>query len=70
MAMQIINIKECANLLSVSTRTIQRWIKDERLPYFQVCKKGKILFEKEKVIKWLKNREHPYIGLVKRRHVG
>ena len=67
--MVILNIKECANLFGVSTRTVQRWTKEERLPHFQVCKKGKILFDKEKVIKWLKSREHPYIGLVKRRSI-
>ena len=62
---EILDLKECADLLRVSTRTVQNYMK-LRLPYVQVCKRGRLTFDREKVIRWWQRYSHPYEKLIRR----
>ncbi|MCD6371515.1 MAG: helix-turn-helix domain-containing protein [Candidatus Aenigmarchaeota archaeon] len=63
--MEILTIRETANLLKVSPRTIRRYM-ELGLPYVQVVKGGRITFEKNQVLKWWLKFSHPYSKFLRR----
>ncbi len=64
--MEILDFKETATFLKMSTRTLRRRI-EEGLPHNQQCKRGKLTFDKSKVIKWWEKYNYPYTKLYRRR---
>jgi predicted site-specific integrase-resolvase len=64
--MEILTVRECADFLKVSQKTLYRYIR-EGLPYNQRYPHGKITFDKSKVIKWWEKYNHPYYRLYRRR---
>ena len=46
--------KDVCRMLHVSSRTLQQWRKQEKIPFFRL--KGKILYSESAVLKWLKNK--------------
>ena len=64
--LEILDLKECADLLKVSTRTVHVYMK-LGLPYVQIVPKGKLTFEKDRVIHWWQKYSHPYEKLIRRR---
>jgi len=55
----IITSEEAAKLLSISKRTLQRWINEEGLPYIQLKERGKLLFNEEELLAWLDKYQEP-----------
>jgi len=64
--MEILDLKETAAFLKISTGTLRRRM-TEGLPYNQQCKRGKITFDKSKVIKWWEKYNHPYTRFYRHR---
>lgn len=49
--MKYLTRKGVAEMLSVSTKTVSRYVKSEKLPCIRV--KRKLLFEEKQIIEWL-----------------
>lgn len=47
-----LTVREVAEMLGISTTTVYTMVREEELPHFKV--RGKILFNKEKIIQWTK----------------
>jgi excisionase family DNA binding protein len=52
----IMNVKEVAKYLDVSTATIYRYIRKHKIPAFRVGKMWR--FRKEKISNWMENQEN------------
>ena len=63
--MQFLDIKETAVFLKISVRTLRNRMAED-LPYNQQYKRGKLTFDKFKVIKWWEKYNHPCIRLYRR----
>jgi excisionase family DNA binding protein len=57
--MEILTTKEAARFLKISERTLKRWILEYELPYIQLKKRGKILFNKKEILDWLDKYQEP-----------
>jgi len=57
--MTLLQLPEACAFLNVSRRTLIRYINECNLPYIQVRKRGKLMFNKDRLIKWLERREQP-----------
>ena len=51
--MLFINETETAELLSVSTRTLRRWRRERRIPFFQLPGGG-VRYDRDALVEWLK----------------
>jgi len=58
--MDIIDSKQCCELLGISEATLYRYIRSENMPFIQVKKRGKLLFRKAQVVKWIERYSQPY----------
>lgn len=52
---KLYTIKECAEVLSVSVRTIYRWIDEGRIPYIQLSEHV-YRFNRDDLIAWVTER--------------
>jgi excisionase family DNA binding protein len=62
---RLLTLSEAANLLQVSTRTLQRMIRNGELPAFKVG--GQWRVRETQLRQWVKNRESPLVKLEKER---
>ncbi len=56
---EYLSVKEACDLLKVSSRTLERW-RQVGMPYIQVTKRGRVLFDKEEILSWLKYFKYPF----------
>lgn len=55
----ILSYAETAQLLRVSGRTLERWVRERRIPYVQYPRRGAksgIRFVRSQVVKWLEQQ--------------
>jgi predicted site-specific integrase-resolvase len=64
--MKLMSLKECHEFLGVSESTLRRYMK-AGLPYNQIVKRGRVLFNRDEVIKWISKFRIPHLKLLKRR---
>ncbi|HSE84773.1 MAG TPA: helix-turn-helix domain-containing protein [Candidatus Binatia bacterium] len=62
---RLLTLSEAANLLQVSTRTLQRMIRNGELPAFKVG--GQWRVRETQLRQWVENRESPLVKLEKER---
>ena len=62
---RLLTLSEAANLLQVSTRTLQRMIRNGELPAFKVG--GQWRMRETQLRQWVENRESPLVKLEKER---
>ena len=58
---EIITKEELAELLQVSTRTVERWVEESRIPFIRLPKRGSksnVRFLKSNVLQWLRKCEN------------
>ena len=60
---RLLTLSEAANLLQVSTRTLQRMIRNRELPAFKVG--GQWRLRETQLRQWVENRESPLVKLEK-----
>ena len=60
---RLLTLSEAANLLQVSTRTLQRMIRSGELPAFKVG--GQWRLREAQLIQWVENREPALVKLEK-----
>lgn len=58
--MRLIDIKELSKEISLSQKTIRRYMK-LGLPSIQAKKRGKLLFDEKAVLDWLNNFKRPVV---------
>ena len=51
METELLTIKECANILNFSSRTLYVWIRQNRIPYYKIGKA--IRFKRRDIFKWI-----------------
>ncbi|MEM0451508.1 MAG: helix-turn-helix domain-containing protein [Nitrososphaerota archaeon] len=51
---KLVSVKELAEILQVTPRTIYRYVSKNMVPYYRSAS-GKIYFDLEKVMQWLEN---------------
>jgi excisionase family DNA binding protein len=57
---EVITKEELAELLQVSTRTVERWVEESRIPFIRLPKRGSksnVRFLKSNVLQWLRKSE-------------
>jgi excisionase family DNA binding protein len=58
---EVITKEELAELLQVSTRTVERWVEESRIPFIRLPKRGaksNVRFLKSTVLQWLRKGEN------------
>jgi excisionase family DNA binding protein len=60
---RLLTLSEAADLLQVSTRTLQRMIRNDQLPAFKVG--GQWRLRETQLRQWVENREGPLVEPVK-----
>jgi excisionase family DNA binding protein len=60
---RLLTLSEAANLLQISTRTLQRMIRNGELPAFKVG--GQWRVRETQLRQWVENRESPLVKLEK-----
>jgi excisionase family DNA binding protein len=60
---RLLTLSEAANLLQVSTRTLQRMIRNRELPAFKVG--GQWRLRETQLRQWVENRESPLVKVEK-----
>lgn len=54
-AKQVFNVKELSEYLQISSSSVRKLVRENSVPYFRIL--SKILFNKESIDLWLKNKE-------------
>lgn len=52
---EVMGVKEAAEFLAISERTLRRWIAAKRLPYAKIG--GTLLFRRQALLEWLATEE-------------
>lgn len=52
---QVFNVKELSEYLQISASSVRKLVRKNSIPYFRIL--SKILFNKESIDLWLKNKE-------------
>lgn len=58
---EVITKEELAELLQVSTRTVERWVEESSIPFIRLPKRGSksnVRFLKSNVLQWLRKSEN------------
>jgi excisionase family DNA binding protein len=58
---EVITKEELAELLQVSTRTVERWVEGSRIPFIRLPKRGaksNVRFLKSNVLLWMRKSEN------------
>ena len=58
---EIITKEELAELLQVTTRTVERWVEESRITFIRLPKRGSksnVRFLKSNVLQWLRKSEN------------
>lgn len=55
--MVILTTKEAAEMLQCTPQCVWAKVRARRIPHFRIGKKGAIRFEKETLIKWIKEQK-------------
>ncbi len=63
---EILNLKQIAQLLGVSQATIRRYMNCYNMPYNQIAPRKKITFDKAQVLRWWSQFNHPYTKFLRR----
>jgi excisionase family DNA binding protein len=56
---EIVGYPEAARFLSVSERTLQRWVRERRIPFVQLPQRGTwsgVRFVRSQLVKWLEQQ--------------
>ena len=66
MGTDIIGSNEVCEMLHISKETLRVYMRNYGLPYTQIVPRGKLTFDRMKVIKWWEKFSHPYEKYLRR----